>query len=242
MAKEKVTKAIVIRTTNYRENDKILTLFSLEYGKISATLRGCNKPNAKLKFAGQLFCFAEFNLVQMGENFVVTNASEIESFFDVSKDYIKLSMGTSVLEVCDTILNSDEPNPTLFVEVLKAFKVLCFSELNPKAVIIKFLLDVFKITGYQIQMERCQSCGGTFNSHILLDLDSGFLVCGLCRGINCLELSLSDLAILKMIDKTEYERLSTIKAKEEILQDLIVILNANWNMRFQHILKSLKNV
>ena len=48
--------------------------------------------------------------------------------------------------------------------------------------------------------------------------------------------------LLKMIDKTEYERLNTIKAKEEILQDLIVILNANWNMRFQHILKSLKNV
>jgi len=242
MTKERVTKAIVIRTTNYRESDKILTLFSLEYGKISATLRGCNKPNAKLKFAGQLFCFAEFNLVQMGDNYVVTNASEIESFFDISKDYAKLSAGTGILEICDTILNSGEPNPTLFVDILKTFKILCFEEINPKAVIIKFLLDVFKLTGYELQMERCQSCGGTFNSHILLDLDSGFLVCGLCRGVNCMELSLNDLSILRMIDKTEYERLKTIKANTQVLQDLVLILNANFTERFQHILKSLKNL
>lgn len=54
--------ALMLRAADYGENDKILTLLTAEYGKISAAIKGVKKPSAKLKFAAQPFCFAEYIL------------------------------------------------------------------------------------------------------------------------------------------------------------------------------------
>ena len=43
--------ALMIRATDYGENDKILTLLTAERGKISAGIKGVKKAGAKLKFA-----------------------------------------------------------------------------------------------------------------------------------------------------------------------------------------------
>ena len=40
---------ITLFGVNYRESDKILTLFTLEKGKIGAAARGVRKANAKMK-------------------------------------------------------------------------------------------------------------------------------------------------------------------------------------------------
>lgn len=237
---ELTTKAIVIRKTDYRENDKLLSLFSLEKGKITALLKGCNKPNAKLKFAGQLFCFADFNLVQKGDFSTVTNANEIESFFEITSDFSKLQAGATVLEICDVVLNNSEPSTALFVQVLKALKVLCYENSNANSVLIKFLLDTFKISGYQLEMNKCQNCKGDFNTHILLDLDTGNFVCGLCKTNACVEVNFNQFTILKMIDATDYSRLASIKVKESVLTDILTLLNFNFSQRFQKSLKSLK--
>ena len=50
--------AIVIRAIDYKDNDRILTLYSLEKGKITAGIKGVKKAGAKLKFASEHFFFA----------------------------------------------------------------------------------------------------------------------------------------------------------------------------------------
>ena len=81
--------AVTLRAADYGENDKILTLLTAENGKITAGIKGVKKPNAKLKFAAQPFCFAEFVLVKKGDKLTVTNCSELESFYDLRTDINK---------------------------------------------------------------------------------------------------------------------------------------------------------
>ena len=49
------TEAIVLQTLDYKDNDKLLTLFSPTLGKITAGIRGVKKPKARLAFAAQPF-------------------------------------------------------------------------------------------------------------------------------------------------------------------------------------------
>ena len=121
---ERIEKGIVLRAINYQESDKILTIFTADEGKIVAKLKSCRQPKAKLKFAGQPFCFAEWTLVQKGEHCIVANALEIESFFDISLNYDKLIVASCLLEMCDYVLNPEEPSGALFVELLKCLKML----------------------------------------------------------------------------------------------------------------------
>ena len=58
--------ALMIRATDYGENDKILTLLTAERGKISAGIKGVKKAGAKLKFDAQPFCMAEYVLACRG--------------------------------------------------------------------------------------------------------------------------------------------------------------------------------
>ena len=51
--------AIVIRTADYGESDRMLTLFTLQRGKLSAAAKGVRKAGAKQRFAAHPFCFAE---------------------------------------------------------------------------------------------------------------------------------------------------------------------------------------
>ena len=57
---EEKLSGIVLGGVNFSENDKILNIFTLEKGVISAKIKGVKKAGAKLKFASEPFCFAEF--------------------------------------------------------------------------------------------------------------------------------------------------------------------------------------
>ena len=74
--------ALVIKAIDYKENDKILTLYSLEKGRLSANIKGVKKPKAKLKFASEPFCFAEFILAEKLGKYTVINASYKNSFYN----------------------------------------------------------------------------------------------------------------------------------------------------------------
>ncbi|MDE6000931.1 MAG: DNA repair protein RecO, partial [Clostridia bacterium] len=84
-----VVNAVMLRSVDYNENDKILTLLTAERGKITAGIKGVKKAAAKLKFAAQPFCFAEYVLASRGDKYTVINAAESESFYDLRTDINK---------------------------------------------------------------------------------------------------------------------------------------------------------
>ena len=55
---------IVIRETLYGESDKILTLFTGAYGKITVAAKGVRSIKSKNSSAVQLFCYSYFELVE----------------------------------------------------------------------------------------------------------------------------------------------------------------------------------
>ena len=59
MSKTKV-KALVLSEKDSKEKDKLVTLFSLEEGKLFVYFRGVKGDKAKLKAAKELFTFGEF--------------------------------------------------------------------------------------------------------------------------------------------------------------------------------------
>ena len=63
---EQIVNALMLKAADYNENDKILTLLTAERGRITAGIKGVKKAGAKLKFAAQPFCFAEYVLSRRG--------------------------------------------------------------------------------------------------------------------------------------------------------------------------------
>ena len=71
-------EGIVIRTTDYGETNKIVTIYSREFGKVSAMARGAKKPKSRLAAISQLMTHGHF-LIQMGSGLGTLQQGEIIS-------------------------------------------------------------------------------------------------------------------------------------------------------------------
>jgi DNA repair protein RecO (recombination protein O) len=172
--------ALMLRACDYKDNDKILTLLTAELGKISAGIKGVKKFGAKLKFAAQPFCFAEYILSKSGDRYTVIQASEIESFYDLRTDINKFYAASAVCEGALALTLEGEENNSLFYECVNALSGMCTGD--ECDVLIKFLLNILTACGYGIGLDNCTECGNVLLSQekMRFDMDSGAFTCWDC--------------------------------------------------------------
>ena len=83
---EEKLNAVTLRAVDYGESDKILTLFSLEKGVVSAVAKGVKKDKAKLKFVAEPFCFSELLISEKQGRRSITGASCHKSYFKLCQN------------------------------------------------------------------------------------------------------------------------------------------------------------
>lgn len=240
MTQTEIVKGIVLSSLDYKEKDKLVEIFTVEHGKITAVLKGCKSPNAKLKFAFQPFCFAEFSIVRLGKFYQIIDAKLIDSFFDLTKDLNTYYLASLALELTDVSLEFEEQNTPLFLLVLNVLKHICYDKLPAELVLAKFTEDVMTNLGYKINFNVCSNCGMQYLGKVFLNLDSGAFVCSTCKTENCLVVSNQAFALLKILNNTEYSRLGSIKMASNVARDAILILCKNIENRLLKIIHSAK--
>ena len=148
MSQTQNVTAIVTKAEDYRENDRIIRLFTMEGGMIRATVRGVKKHGATLKFCSQPFALCSFELAKRGEYYTVAGASQIESLFDITLDPERYAAGCLMLEASDVAVD-EIPNPRLFVKLLRTLKSLVYGgDTNPFLLGAKYIIAALDEQGY----------------------------------------------------------------------------------------------
>lgn len=101
--------AIVLRYANYRDNDRMLTLFSPTKGRIEALARGCRKPRSPILNASELFALGDFELYERGNHLTVISANLMETFYPLRADFDRLAVGTYLLGVVENVIQPGVP-------------------------------------------------------------------------------------------------------------------------------------
>ena len=224
-------KAIVLKAIDYKDKDKLLTLFSLEQGKIVCSMRGVKSPNAKLKFAKEPFCFGEFILENTKGNNVVTQVEIIDNFFEVTQDIDKFYEGCAILDVVFK-LATEQPDYALFIELIKALKCLCYENVKKYYVFDKFMLKIFKNFGYYFLSKQCSACGYDLSDTRYFNMEVGEFVCNNCKTNLCVKISNACYAGLKYLEMTNYDRLKDLKLGGESEIEVYNLLDKNFEWRF----------
>ncbi len=172
--------ALMLRAVDYGDNDKILTLLTAEKGKISAGIKGVKKAGAKLKFAAQPFCFAEYILAKRGERYTVTQASENESFYDLRTDINKFYAASAVCEAANALTYEGDDCASVFTASVRALSEICSGDESDA--LIKFFLSALASSGYGISAENCSECGASLvgESKLRFDMKTGTFTCYDC--------------------------------------------------------------
>ena len=172
--------ALVLRAADYGENDKILTLLTAERGKLSAGIKGVKKAGAKLKFAAQPFCLAEYILACRGSRYTVVQASESESFYDIRCDISKFYAASALCEAAAALTYEDDPSPQMFLSAVEGLRDMCAGD--ESFALIKFLARALSLSGYGFSAGACSECGKDLcgEGKLRFDMSSGSFTCWDC--------------------------------------------------------------
>ncbi len=167
------TEAVVLKAMDYKDNDKLLTLFSPSLGKITAGIRGVKNPKAKLAFAAQPFCFAEYVLAEKGGRYTVTAAYLHESFFELRLDVTAFYAACAASEICRGLSLENERFEGLFIAFIECLKALCLAGEDAAEALITFLLTALRESGYPIDLSYLEECDGDIGEKLWFDFADG---------------------------------------------------------------------
>ncbi len=231
-------KGIVIKSNDRKEKDVSVLLFSLEKGLIWVTLRGVKNPNAKMKLAQNQFSFGEFVIENGKASQIVTQFELIESFQEIAQDVDKYFEASAVLEAVEKIrFSSEQEQAKVFVLTLRALKSICFGKVKQTYSLCKFFVELFKICGFGLFSEKCTCCGTKTFDRLFVNYAVGELVCASCKSLTSEELPKTTYLALKILDGTDFDRLSTIKLANGSEISLLKVLVKNFEVRFDTKLK-----
>ena len=236
----KIIKGIVLSSCDYKEKDKLVELFSVELGKITAILKGCKAPSAKLKFAFQPFCFAEFSVVKSGKFYQITNAYLIDSFFCLTQDLDKYYLANVMLELVSLSVEQEEVNANLFINLANALKYVCYDNINPFLVCLKFCCNLLQTIGYKANFVKCVCCGLAYTHKVFLNLDTGEFSCMSCKNENSIVVPNQTFSCIKIANNTDFNRLNSVKIGSEVARDAINVVCKNLEHRLYKNIRSLK--
>jgi DNA repair protein RecO (recombination protein O) len=138
--------ALVLRGREYGETDRLLTLFSREYGKIEALAKGVRRPTSKQRGGTQLFTYADFLLYRGRALAIVRQAQPRESFSHLWGDWEKSRGAAVIAELLDAVTLREEPEPELFRLTLSSFFLI--ADIEPDLLIAAYALKALKEQGY----------------------------------------------------------------------------------------------
>ena len=213
------TKALALKATDYKENDKLILLYSLEYGKITVHAKGIRKNTAKLKFCSDQFCFGQYELAKVDDRYTLKTCDQLESFYSLREDVVTYYAACSVAECLANYTEVGQSEPQVFVETLKALQALVTGT-EPLTVTLRFILGFLQLQGFKLEFDRCSVCGQK-SRKLFLDLQRGSLVCDGCRSVDSSPVSPRAVAACQMLDGMPYEKLNNLTFSLDILKDAL---------------------
>lgn len=190
------TKGLVLREVAYKESDKILTVLTENYGKMTLKARGVRKVGSPLKAACQLLACGEFTIFEYRGMSTINEAQTIELFGELRKDLELLSLGTYFAQVAEVLSQEDAPTPELLSLTLNALYAL--GKLGREQLLVKaaFELRAACQAGFSPDLEGCRTCGNPQPDRFVLT--DGCLECTGCRGGEEIRLPVSAGALAAM--------------------------------------------
>ncbi|WP_067837017.1 DNA repair protein RecO [Amphibacillus sediminis] len=220
---EKV-EGIIIRTQDYGETHKIVTIFSKEYGKIAAIARGAKKPKSRMAAIAQMFIHGQF-LIQLGKGLGAIQQGEvIQSYRKIRENIVQTAYASYLAELTDKLMEEKKPDYYLFKQFDATLTALS-QDKDPIVLVMMYELKLYQIAGFAPVVDRCCHCGAT-DLLVGFSITEGGVICQRCHHLDkySVKLNSTQLQLLRLFAQVNMDRIANISIKEEnkrVLKGLI---------------------
>lgn len=173
-------RAVVVRTHDFGEADRVIVLLTEQHGLVRAVAKGVRR--AKSRFGSRLQPFVVLDVaLYEGRNLDTITGADTVAYYasELIEDWDRYSAAAVVLETAEKIARHSDHDPRLFAAVVAALEWLQFSPF-PTATVDSFLLQAMSAEGWAPSLFNCAACG-TPGPHHAFHPAVGGAVCYACR-------------------------------------------------------------
>ena len=174
-----VTQGVVLRETETKEADKILTLLTRDHGKISVIARGVRRKGCKYAACAQPLAYSEWTLYRKGDWYYANDGRTLELFGGLRSDLEAMALGFYLSELTEAVA-TEETAEELLRHLLNGLYALAVLRKPPVLVKAAFELRLLSLAGYEPLVDECACCGSTEPERPVLDVAQGVLRCLEC--------------------------------------------------------------
>lgn len=111
-------EGVIIKKRNFKEADKIITVFTKDYGKVSVLAKGVRKINSRRGPSLELFNHTTLLVHESSFLGIITEASVYNSFEHIKKDLSRITRAYQACELIDCLTREDQENSDAFFLLL----------------------------------------------------------------------------------------------------------------------------
>ncbi|HEU5223000.1 MAG TPA: DNA repair protein RecO [Candidatus Lumbricidophila sp.] len=207
-------EAVVLRTHQLGEADRIVTLLTKRHGKVRAVAKGVRRTASKFGARLEPFMVADLQLHEGRSLDIITQAESLGSYGDdISRDYSLFTVANAMVETADRLTEA-EGSTQQYMLLVGALRSLSRGEHVGTLTLDSYLLRSLSLAGWAPAFVDCARCGAP-GPHSQAVPQLGGVVCPDCAPTGAARLSAGAVALLgallagdwELVDaSTDYDR------------------------------------
>ena len=228
------TKGIIIAENNMGDFDKMLTMLTPGFGKISCVAKGARRPKSSLLAGTQFLCFGEYVMFKGQEHYTINSCDTIEVFYNLRTDLDKLEYAVNITKIIQDITNENENSYKILQLYLNTLYMLSETDKDPDFIISVFKLKLLCFSGFTPKIEKCSFCGSKEKLCYFSIKDNG-IKCEECHGADkgAIHINKSTVTALKYIVLAPAKKLFSFELKNDSLKELKLISKVYLNEKLE---------
>lgn len=172
-------EGVVLNTADFGEANRVVTLFTKEFGKLETNAYGCRRAKSPLSGATQMFNHISAEISQGGKVDTIREAEILDFYGNLTADIERLAYAAFFFEIVDKMTLPKFPEPDIFDLLIKSLPAL--NSRNPKIAALIGACQFMQLSGVQLNFTNCVHCGKILEGDAAISLNDGGAVCPDCK-------------------------------------------------------------
>ncbi|QGU07922.1 DNA repair protein RecO [Corynebacterium occultum] len=233
-------KAVVIRTHDFGEADRIIVLLTRGHGLVRGVAKGVRR--AKSRFGSRLQLFVELDVsLYPGRNLATIAGADTLNYFasGIIEDYQRYTAACVVLESAGKLAVVEQGEDPWLYDAVVATLARIRQDPHPELVLDSFLLQAMKHAGWAPSLFDCAQCSAP-GPHHAFHPAAGGAVCLNCRPSGSAEIPEQTLHLMWLLSGGFWEAAEPYLEQPEILSAAHRLTTAHLQWHLEQKLPSLR--
>ncbi|WP_254901238.1 DNA repair protein RecO [Tuberibacillus sp. Marseille-P3662] len=219
------SEGIILKSVDYGEANKILTVLTRKHGKIGLMARGAKKANSRLSSISQVMSYGQLLYKKSQGLGWVSQGEILNGFRHLKSDIVPMAYASYVIDLTNQLIDQNETNPFLFEWLLHTLNYMD-EGLDPKVLTLIYDVKMLPQAGIAAELDGCAHCG-RFNLPMAFSVTNGGFLCAGCSYHDRHALPISEAAakLLRMFKHINLNRLGKIHVKKSTIREMDQVMS-----------------